>query len=349
MKQMVHPGIVAAIVILALCAVPFPGLAGSAHDAPGSPRLTVLPQNQCVPLVINQPAPQVLGPMMPPALGCTPMAVAPPLKRPEPSLLVGYLYKDRGAQVTLNFSGGTGGVTRATACDVDLQGIWAECALPVVLTHKAEFILSVGHLFPFGPEAYQRYSLLDGSVARRQWNTSMRWWEVTTAWTYHLRSPWSAVVGFRWSSLVLDYSQPSNQRGFMNSDDEARLVANAYIPFAGLMWENSSPRAGCLKATVIAFPFLPGDFEHSESVSFAGQQIVTKFSPGGEYKSGYFFEASSEYAVSRGDWFFGAFARFTTMHVERERHLQTDRVLREADISFDRSNWIIGGKIGFSL
>jgi hypothetical protein len=346
MKPMFRHGIIAAIVILGLCAAPLPGLAGSRYVAPC---LTPLPPNQCLPLVLDQPAPPTLAPMVPVPVGCIPVPVAHPLKRPEPSLLVGYLCKDRGTQVTLNFSGASGGVTRATTCDVDLQGIWAECALPIVLTHKAEFILSVGHLFPFRPEALQWYRLVDGSVAGRGWNANMRWWDVTTAWTYQLRTCWSAIVGLRWSSLVLDYNQPSNQRGFTNSDDAARLNANAYIPFGGLMWENMSPRAGCLKATVIGFPFLPGDFEHTESVSLAGQPFITKFSPSGEYKSGYFLEASSEYAICRGEWIFGAFARFTAMHVERGRHLHTNEALREADISFDLSNWIFGGKIGFSL
>jgi hypothetical protein len=352
MTKKLHYGTILAFAILGFWMPAGPGVAGPLLQTPGTccpTGLTPYPPAQCQPLVPGGPFPAALQGFMPLPVNCAPIAVAPPLKRPEPSLLVGYLYKDRGAQVTLDYSGGVDRVVRTTKCDVDLQGIWAECAFPIVLTYKADFILSVGHLFPFRNRATQWYGLVEPVDTTRDWHTDMRWWEVTTIWTYHLSGCLSGVAGFRWSSLVIEFDRPENQRGFGSADDSAKLNGNAYIPFIGLLWENHSPQVGRLKAEMIGFPFLPGDFEHTESLSTTSQQAVTKYSPGGEYKTGYFFEATGEYEVCRGGWHFGAFIRFSAAHTERERRVHVNGVLSEADILFDRRDWIFGGKVGFSL
>lgn len=278
-----------------------------------------------------------------------PAAVAPPLKRPEPSILLGYLYGDKGTQVALEYGGGAAHVVRNTKCDVDLQGLWAECEFPIVLTYTQDFILSVGHLFPLRNKATQRYSFIDSGEASREWHHDMRWWEVTTAWTHRLGRSFTGVVGFRWSSLVVDFDRPESSDLFTNGNDSSRLNANAYLPFIGVAWESISPQAGRFRAEAIGFPFFPGDIEHAESLSVNGQQVITKYTPREEYKTGYFFEAKAEYEVCKGTWSLGAFVRFNAAHTERERHLRVNGVLSEGNICFDRSYWICGGKIGFSL
>jgi hypothetical protein len=287
--------------------------------------------------------------MMPPPIVCAPPAIAPPLPPLKPSFLVGYLGKEQGTQVTLNYSAGPNRAVRTTKSDTDLQGIWAECAFPIVLTYTQEFIVSVGHLFPFRTSAVQTYGLFEPAETRREWRPGTRWWDVTTTWTTRLRDHVIGIVGFRWSSFSITFDRPKDQRGFAGSDDSARLNCNVYIPFVGLLWQNDSPRIGNVKASAIGSPFLPGNFEHNEWLTLSGQTATAEYPPGGEYKTGYFFEATGEYSVCRGAWNFGGFVRYSTAHTQRERHVQVNGVGNEDDITFDRSYWICGGKIGFSL
>ena len=347
-----HRGIIFALLGLALCVIGSSGVGSAWSQPPGNRglmNLTPYPPAQCQPLVLGQPcvpAPQAVAL---PAIGCAPPAVAPPLRPPEPSLVVGYLGKDRGTQVTFNYSGAPNRVVRTTKAYVDLQGIWAECAFPIVLTYKEEFTVSVGHLFPFRTEAAQTYGLFEPVDTRREWRPGIGWWDVTTSWTRRLGNHWTGIVGFRWSSFSIRFDHPRDQQGFVGYDDSARLNCNMYIPLVGLLWENNSPRIGYLKASVIGSPFLPGNFEHTEWLNLAGQRVEAEFPPGGEYKTGYFIEATGEYLVCRGAWHYGGFVRCSAAHTERERHVQVNAVPCEDNILFDRSYWVVGGKIGFSL
>ena len=157
---------------------------------------------------------------------------------------VGYLHKDDGIQIAVDFDGPNERLLSSTRNDISLRGMWTECALPIVLTHKQDFVVSVGHLFPLKTRARQSYRLVDAPAAAREWDPDMRWWEVNTAWTYQLSGLSAGIVGFRWAHLVVEFERASKQQGFAFADDAAKLNANAYIPFVGLLWESRSPRLG---------------------------------------------------------------------------------------------------------
>lgn len=352
MQNTFRYGTILAALIVVAWLITGTAVAGSLDRTAGKTYLTgptPNPPAHCRPLVANPGLPVMPTGFVPMPVNCAPLAVAPPLKRPEPALLLGYLYGDKGTQIALEYSGDDQRVLRKTKCDVDLQGLWAEFVFPIVLTYKEDFILSVGHLFPFQNRATQRYSLIESGETDRDWHHDMRWWEVTTAWTKRVGRHFEGVVGFRWSSLVIEFDRPEGRQPLANGEDSSRLNANAYLPFIGVRWESSSRQQGRFSAEVIGFPFFPGDIEHTESLTVNGQNVITKYAPGGEYRTGYFLEAKAEYEVCRGAWNFGAFVRFNAAHTERERHLRVNDVLSDANISFDRSYWICGGKIGFSL
>jgi hypothetical protein len=265
----------------------------------------------------------------------------------EPSLYVGYLFKDHGAGVNIQFNNGDVVGITGTRNDFDLQGVWLELALPVCLTENAGLFVTGAHLFPVQTKTVQSYRQVDG-VARRTWNPDIQWWELNAGLTYRLAPFAIGVGGFRWSSFVVDFGDPTNQLGFTTAAVDAKLTANAYIPFFGLLLScepncNSSFRAG-----VLGFPALPSDVEFQETLNPTGE-TVTRLSGTTNYRSGYFLEALSEASMKMNQLSLGAFLRFDFVHTERTRDFTVAGVSRQADISFDRRNWIIGGKAGVAF
>jgi len=316
---------------------------------PGLAAVTPHPPAICYPLVPTSKVP-------PKSIGCAPMPpawqpilVGPQLDRPEPSLQVGYLYGDRGSEFRLNYGRANEQGVLSTKNDGELQGVWAELAIPIVLTQRADFVFTAGRLFPVQTDFPQYYSVAGGAAAKRDWRSDVRWWELNTAWMYRFSRLMSGILGFRWFSMDIEFHLPTNQQGFSNTNDEAKFIANAYIPFLGVLLKSNSNDFGCLKAAVIGFPGLPGDFQHTETMNLNGQPVSSRFFPGGTYRSGYFVEALGDYTVHKRDWNFGAFVRFTAMHSERDRDLNVNGISSQTDLSFDRRSWIFGGKIGFTL
>ncbi|MGO8823466.1 MAG: hypothetical protein ACLQT6_15830 [Desulfomonilaceae bacterium] len=65
--------------------------------------------------------------------------------------------------------------------------------------------------------------------------------------------------------------------------------------------------------------------------------------------SGYFVEAFSEYSMQRDMWNFGGFVRFTAVFSERSVGLNLSGANTPMDFTFDKKNWIFGGKIGYKF
>jgi hypothetical protein len=85
--------------------------------------------------------------------------------------------------------------------------------------------------------------------------------------------------------------------------------------------------------------------EWQETLSPTGQTSTRLFG-NTDNKSGYFIEALGEASTKMNNWSLGAFVRFDVIHTDRTRDFDVDGVSRQADIKFDRRNWILGGKIG---
>jgi len=286
-----------------------------------------------------------------PSPGFNPYACPPPMcKRPvtaEPSLYIGYLFKDHGVGINVDFNNGdVVGITSARN-DFDLQGVWAELAFPVCLTQNMSGFFTAAHLFPVEKTTVESYRRIDG-VARREWNPSVQWWEFDWGLTYRLCPFATALGGFRWSSFVVNFDNPSSQVGFLESFDDAKLTVNAYIPLLGVLL-NYDPSCTCsLKGAVLGFPALPGEVEYQEQMNNLVGDIA-RFNGKANYKSGYFLEVLGEVSTTMDAWSLGGFVRFDLVHTERTRDFTINGIATQADISFDRRNWIMGGKLGYQF
>ncbi len=264
----------------------------------------------------------------------------------EPSVYVGYLYKDHGAGVNIQFNNGDVVGITSTRNDFTLQGVWLELTAPVRLCQNAGLFFALSHLFPVQSDALESYGQV-GGAAKREWNPDIQWWELDAALSYRLSQGAFGLAGFRWSSFVVDFGQATNQQGFSTSPDQAQLSVNAYIPYLGLELQANPDCNSSFKATFLGFPALPSDVEFQETLTPTGQ-VSTRFSGTTDYKSGYFLEGLVESSVKMAACSLGAFVRFDAIHTDRTRDFTApDGSSRSADIQFDRRNWIFGGKLGF--
>ncbi len=276
--------------------------------------------------------------------GFDPYGCPPPTCMPgpsiEPSVYVGYLYKDHGAGTKIHFEDGNllAGIS-SMRNDFTLQGVWLELAAPIALSQNAGLFFSVAHLFPVQATALESYSEL---VVSQDWNTDIQWWEMDTGLAYRLCPTVTGLAGFRWSSFLVDFGQATNQQNFSTSPDQAQLSVNAYIPFLGLALEHHPDCNSSFKAAFLGFPVLPSDVEFQETLAEA-----TRFSGATNYKSGYFYEALVEASTRMGAWSLGALVRFDAIHTNRNLDFTSNGSSLTAAIQFDRRNWIFGGKIGY--
>ena len=330
----------------------YPEFVGMAPPPPGGS----YPGSMCAPpappVKCRPPVPPPCAPA--PNMGCAPFpcfnpyACPPPMCTPrptaEPAVYVGYLFKDHGAGVEIQFNNGDVATITSTRNDFDLQGVWLELALPFALCENANAFITGAHLFPTQTKALQSYQEVNG-VAKREWNPDIQWWELNAGLAYRFCPVASALGGFRWSSFVVNFNNPDNQLGFETSTDDAKLTVNAYIPFFGLAASADPSCNSNVRAAVLGFPALPSDIEWQETLSPTGQ-TTTRLFGNTSYKSGYFLEALGEASTKMNNWSLGAFVRFDLLHTDRTRDFNVDGVSRQADIKFDRRNWILGGKIG---
>ncbi len=323
----------------------YSGSAGMAVPPPGGS----YPGSMCAPppspLKCRPSGPAPYSPTPNAGYGCPPTTCMPGTYM-EPSVFVGYLYKDHGAGVNiqLNDGGDVLGIN-STRNDFTLQGVWLELAAPVALSQNLGFFLSVAHLFPVQTTALESYQLVDGA-AKREWNPDIQWWEVDTALTCHLCPALTGIAGFRWSSFMVNFGTPTNQVNFSTSPDQAQLTVNAYIPLLGLALKCDPTCNSSFKAAFLGFPALPGDLDFQETLT-PTETVSTRFAGATNYRSGYFYEALAEASTRMGAWSLGALVRFDAIHTNRTRDFTLDDIARTADVLFDRRNWIFGGKIGF--
>ena len=320
-----------------------PALPSVSRGLPSNPRVGAHEITKCQPPMPPGPPPMLMPmPCCPPPVCATPAGI-------EPSAYLGYLYKDRGAGFSVQYSDGnrTQSSFRSTRNDFDLQGIWLELAFPVTISKELTATLSGAHLFSLQPKSNQSYMLVGMPSAARWWNPDVYWWEVDGKGAYKLNQYLSAVVGFRWTSLGADFGTPYDERGFVipNTDTET-LRTNTYIPYSGVMLENGADCQGGLKIAAYGSPVVPADFNYRETMTFNGATALT-LNPQINLGMGYFVEGYSEYWMKRQAAIFGGFVKFTAVHAERTVGFNAGNANIPIDVTIDRKNWIFGGKIGY--
>jgi hypothetical protein len=187
----------------------------------------------------------------------------------------------------------------------------------------------------------------------REWNLDIQWWEINAGISCRLAPFLAAVGGFRWSSFVVDFNDPSDQVGLALGIDEAKLTTNAYIPFFGGEINVEPSCNTSLKAAFIGFPALPSDVKYRETITtptIDGLAATASLSTDStKNKSGYFMEALTEASLRMNQASLGAFAKFDWLHTVRTHDFTVNGANVETELKFDRRNWVIGGKASIAF
>jgi hypothetical protein len=280
----------------------------------------------------------------------------------ESTIYVGYLSTHKGAGLSFDTTGGDLFTIRDFRQDYTVEGIWGQLDVPVRSSGPLGLAFGLGYLFPFRQKSLEAYTLTTGP-GRRVWDADIQLWNVEAALTLNLSCSVMAVAGFRYESLLTNFSDPEEQVAVGgSSEDEADFAFSGYIPFLGVIAERIDVYGARGKAGMVGFPALPGAFEYRETVSesgLPGPGNTARMLSNNEFHSGYFFEAFGELAVRVYGTQMGAFAKYSMAHgkTTADVNAQVGSIVGPAlrsfhnrfDVNFDRRYWIIGGNVALNF
>ncbi|MEW6532199.1 MAG: hypothetical protein AB1473_15290 [Thermodesulfobacteriota bacterium] len=297
-------------------------------------------------------------PFMPPPGPCF-MPPCPPKCGPnvviEPMIYLGYVWKDRGVGLKAENDAAPVLGLLETRHDYDLSGFWLEVAIPVSFDYNYGLMVSGAHLFPAATTSRQTYNLAaGGGGGRRDWNTDIQWWNVQAAGSYSFWRGVNLLAGYRWDSFMTKFTSPSDLVGIPGlNTDQADLTVSAHIPFIGIQLD---PWLSCetfTKVGFVGFPVVLGSVIYKEGLGNAANGPAALNGNQG-FDSGYFMEAYGEGGMKMANWNVGGFVKYSTLHatskVDLEASLAADGTAQQRyNFTFDRRNWIFGGKIGVAF
>lgn len=305
-----------------------------------------------LPPMLQQP-PYAGGPHCGPPM---PMCMPKPcvLAAAEPSVYVGYLFKEDGLAYDLEMNNLPLGGFSSFTNRFDLQGVLLEVSAPVTLSTGMGAMLALGHVFTFEETGREWYLGFPG----KDWTTDTQWWYVQGAGTYAFHPAVSLVGGFRWDSFLNNFKNGElispGLAALASPEDRADVTFSGYIPFAGLVFHSPPNCSGhSVMLGAIGFPIIWASWDHKESLSGPGAVPQGRFSGSGEITSGHFLEAFGEYSIQTGNLNVGAFGRFSSLYgVDASSTLELLGVgVGPEDFSFrfDRRHWVFGAKASVSF
>ncbi len=284
-----------------------------------------------------------------------------------PSFLVGYSDDRKGVTFGLAAQGegslGLFGVspylgnTRA----YPVKGVWLGGELPLSLGQCVTASLSGAYFLPSNREMTETQDWLAGGVlltqGEQKWTTHIEWWNVNGEGIYNLSESFAFLGGFRFDSFrttFKDQAPPVIGPGTGLTGAQSDLDVFLYLPYVGAMvvrdWGG-----GKVKTKLIGFPYLPGQtkFATTRNTQFGFGTIFDRFEVSGGFKSGYFFEFSTEYGLRVGGLLASLFAKYDFVHgianVVLDRTQQSFLGVGGSDrgyaLSYNRRLWTVGANL----
>jgi hypothetical protein len=226
-----------------------------------------------------------------------------------------------------------------------LSGVWIGVAKSVALRDNLDATFSAWALLPGNVHA----SELEGPVVEPglppffvsyEWKrTSPNWYFVDGLLAYHAAGALTGLAGFRYQYFTASYRKlnppVSNDSGDVKIDD--------YVPLLGVQW-NSSASNSNLVFRAVGFPMVFGYFRLIEL--FDGIPFEAK----GNFNSGYFLEAFSEYSHRYGGLDVGVFARWNLLQSKSNTNAGfVDATSDSLVLGLRRTSWTLGGRLSLAF
>jgi hypothetical protein len=221
------------------------------------------------------------------------------------------------------------------------SGLWFERSWETAIGNQWIWNVTGSYLIPFQNESRQTYN---NNTRQRTWNAKSQWWNLDTWIGFKPYGPVMLVGGFRYDDFHTNFTDSRDIIGInATSQDDADTTLRTYIPYGGVTLRKISATSGVI-AGVKGCPYLPGSIEHKETFGGAGQRLHWS----GDFSSGYFLEAYTEWITTLRGAQIGVFGKFLRMYARGDAKLTVEQAAvavqstHDFDLSYQRSAWIIG-------
>jgi hypothetical protein len=239
---------------------------------------------------------------------------------------------------------------------VNFEGVWFELLAPIKNCGPFGLVLGASYNFP-SIKSSQETINTGGRGVIRTWDAAPQWGSCQVALTYEIYPALTAVAGFKYESLLVNFSRARPIRNPNDSLDRADISISEYIPYFGFAYKRVFANSGLeVELALIGFPMLVGTVDFSETVTskiLIGGRLVQGFPASQSFQSGRFLEWYAEATLPlRSCCRLGAFVRYNVAQAsalvnvgERDSNIPSVSY----DFTFDRRVWGVGGVVSLSF
>jgi hypothetical protein len=269
------------------------------------------------------------------------------------SFYVGYFSDPSGLTLSFQSSTPSNNSLNLLSQTVDFQGVWFELLAPIKISGPLGMVSGASYHFPFQRNSHETINT-GGVGVNTTWKALPQWGGIQLALTYQINHALTALVGFKYESLLVNFSQPVPANPTMNTGD---LSINEYIPYFGFAYKAVHPSMGLeLETALIGFPALLGSVDFRETVS-SGFTIGGVAAPGFRvsqpFSNGRFLEWFAEVSLPVKDYCrFGSFVRYNVAQATAKVNpsvYNSGIPSVDYDFNFDNRVWGVGGLVSLSF
>jgi hypothetical protein len=236
---------------------------------------------------------------------------------------------------------------------VNFQGVWFELLAPIKSCGPLGLTLGANYHFPLSKTSQETINT-GGVGVNSTWNASPEWGGFQIALTYQVKPALTAIFGFKYQSLMVNFSQSAAGNPNLNTAD---LAISECIPYFGFAYKRVHRGSGLeLETALIGFPTLLGavDFRETRAGGFnLGGVVVPGFRISQNFGSGRFMEWYTELSAPvRECCRLGSFVRYYVAQASAtvdasQYNGNIPSVLY--DFNLDNRVWGVGGVISYSF
>lgn len=235
-----------------------------------------------------------------------------------------------------------------------LSGVEVGGALPIRLGDRNALRLYGAYFITDTPQAGQEITWTHIPPGTREWQQSnSQWYRAGGEVLYRMTGEMALVGGFRWESLLTNFSDPNPAYVYTIPTMQAQTTVSICEPYVGVRLEQSH-RPGGISLQLVGFPLMFAAIEHLNVCNNAG--IPFAHTGRQNAKRGFFVEVSAEYrigpfqgieAAAFVDW--NVYQGHCRMTIERhEGGAHPGVTAATVDWSHCMSSLVLGARVEFS-
>jgi hypothetical protein len=269
------------------------------------------------------------------------------------SFYVGYFSDPTG--LTLSFQNTDPGTSlNLISQTVAFQGVWFELLAPIKSCGPLGMVVGANYHFPVKKNSQETINT-GGVGVNSTWNAAPQWGGFQLALTYQINPALTAILGFKYQSLLVNLYQsvPANP-----NTNTADISINEYLPYFGFAYKAIHPTSGLeLETALIGFPTVLGALDFRETIAPGfniGGVVVPGFRVSQNFGSGRFLEWFAEVSLPvRECCRLGSFVRYNVTQASGTANPAEYNGAIPSNVNYDfnldKRIWAVGGVVSFSF